>query len=180
LRGYLKSLTNIYHITYIEIIHFAILAGEYKFVEAFIWGHFSKITNKFKDDTLSLVLAMLRYEQGRYKETRDYLLKIKNKSYVFYIMSNSLLLRMYYEESSFKYINPLVDSFKHYLNRNNTVPSYFKESFLLFLKYLTKLTSAKIRNSKNVIKIEYILSNEKYFYGKMWIEEKIRILNSEF
>jgi hypothetical protein len=176
-KGYFEKLKDLNYKIFIETVHFAVLTNNPGFAEYFIWDYYKKINSGIREDSLNLALAMLRFEQGRYGETRDHLMKIENRSYIFYLISNSLLLKIYFEENSLKYIRPPVDSFRHFLKRNKTVPQYYKISFSLFLNYLTKLTSVKKGSVKDVLKIEYLLSNEKYFYGKKWVEEKLRIMS---
>ena len=178
-KGYFDNLNEVNHINFVEIVQFSILINENEFAESFIWKYFSKINAFYKEDSLNLSLAVLRYGQKRYGEVRRQLEKIKYKSYGFYLIAKSLLLRIYYEENSLNYILPLVDSFKHFLNRNKMVPQYFRESFLLFVSYLSKLTSIKKGNMKDVFRIENKIAKEKNFYGKEWLEEKLRIINSE-
>lgn len=178
-KGYFDDLIEVNHINFVEIVQFSILINENEFAESFIWKYFSKINAFYKEDSLNLSLAVLRYGQKRYGEVRRQLEKIKYKSYGFYLIAKSLLLRIYYEENTLNYILPLVDSFKHFLNRNKMVPQYFRESFLLFLNYLSKLTSIKKGNMKDVFRIENKIAKEKNFYGKEWLEEKLRIINSE-
>jgi hypothetical protein len=178
-KGYFDDLIEVNHINFVEIVYFSILLKDNEFAESFIWKYFSKINIFYKEDSLNLALAVLRYGQKRYGEVRRQLEKIKYRSYGFYLIAKSLLLRIYYEENSLNYILPLVDSFKHFLKRNKMVPQYFRESFSLFLSYLSKLTSIKKGNMKDVFRIENKIAEEKNFYGKEWLEEKLRIINSE-
>jgi hypothetical protein len=171
--GFLEKINEFNHYTFIQIVNFAIYAKDVEYAESFIWRYYSKINSFFKEDSLNLALAMLRYIQGRYQEAKDFIKKIKYRTYGFYIMTNGLLLRIYFEENLLNFIHPTVDSFKHYLKRNKNIPMFIKESFMLFFNYLTKLSGIKKGKIKDAYKLEYALSNEKNFYGKKWIGEKL-------
>jgi len=177
--GYLDRIYEINHIIFVEIVHFAVLLKENELAEAIIWKYFPKINAFYKVDSLNLAIAILRYGQNRIGEVRSQLEKLKYNSYGFYLIAKSMLLKIYFEENSLKYIYPLVDSFKHYLKRNKTIPQYFVESFSTFLSYLTKLTSVKMGNMKDILRIEFNILNEKNFYGKEWLLEKAGIMNNE-
>jgi hypothetical protein len=174
--GFLLKIDNFNHFTYIQIINFASFLNDFEYTETFIWRYFPKISVYYKEDSLNLGLAILRYSQKRYEEAKEYLDKVNFKTYGFYLLTNSLRLKIYYEENSLKYIPHLIDSFKHYIKRNKSVPQFYRESFSNFLNYLSKLTSLKKGNIKDAYKTEYILSNEKNFYGKKWIENKLNEL----
>jgi len=178
-KGYFDNLTEINHITFVEIVHFSILMDEKAFAEAFIWKYFPKINPYYKVDSLNLAIAVLRYGQKRYGEVRYQLSRVKFKSYGFYLIANSLLLRMHYEENSLNYIYPLADAFKHYLKRNKLIPEYFRKSFGLFISYLIKITSIKSGRKKDVFIIEQRISSENNFYGKEWLLNELKLLNYE-
>jgi hypothetical protein len=171
-KGFLNKINEINHFTFIQIINFALYLKDIEYAEVFLWRYFPKL-KKYKEDSMNLAIASLRFAQGRYSEAKDHIKKIDNKTYEFYLLTNTLLLKIFYEESSLKFIHPLVDSFKHFLKRNKHVPGYFMESFSLFLSFLTKLTSLKEKKHKDVFKFEYELSHEKKFIEKKWIEEKV-------
>jgi hypothetical protein len=174
--GFLDKIDNFNHFTFIQIINFASFLNDFEYTETFIWRYFPKISSYYKEDSLNLGLAILRYSQKRYEEAKEYLDKVNFKTYGFYLLTNSLRLKIYYEENSLKYIPHLIDSFKHYIKRNKSVPHFYRESFSYFLNYLSKLTSLKKGNIKDAYKTEYILSGEKNFYGKKWIEDKLNEL----
>lgn len=178
-KGYFDNLVEINHITFVEIVHFSILLDEKAFAEAFIWKYFPKINPYYKVDSLNLAIAVLRYGQKRYGEVRHQLSRVKFKSYGFYLIANSLLLRMHYEENSLNYIYPLADAFKHYLKRNKLIPEYFRQSFGLFISYLIKLTGIKSGRKKDTFIIEQRISSEKNFYGKEWLLNELNLLNIE-
>jgi hypothetical protein len=179
LKGYFDNLVEINHITFVEIVHFSILLDEKAFAEAFIWKYFPKINPFYKVDSLNLAIAVLRYGQKRYGEVRHQLNRVKLKSYGFYLIANSLLLRMHYEENSLNYIYPLADAFKHYLKRNKLIPEYFRQSFGLFISYLIKLTGIKSGRKKDILVIEQKISTENNFYGKEWLLNELNLLNIE-
>lgn len=172
-KGYFTGLKEINHFIFAQIINFALSINDIEYAEAFLWRYFPKI-KIYKDDSINLAIASLRFSQYRYNDAKDHIKKIKYKTFGFYLFANSLLLKIFYEENSLKFINPLVDSFKHFLKRNKNVPGYFSESYYLFLTYLTGLTSLKKKNRKDIFKFEYELSNEKKFIDKKWIEEKVK------
>jgi hypothetical protein len=177
-KGFFNKLNEINYYTYIFILLLILNEKDMEYAEEFIWRYYPKL-KLYKEDSINLAVANLRFVQGKYSEAKAHINKINLKTYEFYLLTNSLLLRIFYEEESFKFIYPNVDSFKHFLKRNKHIPEIQRESFGLFLKYLTRLTSLKTKSRKDFFKIDNELSNEKNFFGKEWIEEKVKILNTE-
>lgn len=177
-KRYLDNMKDLKYFVFIQIITFALDIKEIEFAEAFLWKYFSKVKT-YKEESVNIALASLRFEQGRFSEAKDYIDRVNLKTFIFYVMAKGILLKIYYEENSLKFINPMVDSFKHYLKRNNEIPDYIKYRFNVFLNYIMRLSSLKKKSRKDLFKIEYGLSNEKNIYSKLWIEEKLFALSQE-
>lgn len=86
----------------------------------------------------------------------------------------NLYMRTYYELNEIETVISQIDTNRHFLNKNHSIPKKTKSSYLMFLNHLSKLINIKVYNKTD--EIESILKaaeeNKKLIFGT-WLKEKI-------
>lgn len=151
--------------------------GNLALAEKIVNDYSLKVIESFRDQAVKVSKAMIELAKGNYDNVKELLENLKPHDPMLYIFCKSTLLKAYYENNDFKYIYPVTDAVKHFLQRRSDVTEVYS-SVLKFLYYINKLTVLKKNHNKCLNDIENPLSKENYFFQKKWIIEKFNQLKS--
>ena len=112
----------------------------------------------------------IEYVKGNYEKTLEYFSKLDQSQFVFMKDLKYEYLKCYYALNHIESAISLVDSFRHYVSNNDSVPEFQRKEVLDFLKKYMALINLKTNYTKNkYVELERILEDSKdsWFYKKL-------------
>ena len=143
------------------------LAGKYS----------ERIFPDYREDTMNLANAYLNFISKKYELVEGCLNKFSFKYKIHKIDVKHLLLRMYFESNDIEPLLLLIDSFKHFLNKNNSISENSKIKYFNLLLLVNNIYSLK--NEGNKVGLISILNDikekkyELYELDRLWLIEKL-------
>lgn len=152
---------------------------EYEWVEKFINNYIKKLLPESRENMFNFSYANLYFYKSEFEKALHHINEIKFDIFAFKFDARVLLLKIYYELNYIEGIISLIDSFKHFINKNKLISKETKEFHLYFLKYLTITIKAKetIRK-KNIEELKHEILNSKSFCNKNWLLIKVAELEN--
>jgi len=121
-------------------------------------------------------MALLSFEMNDFEKALEFTGKVNYELFVFKYDIKLLLLKIFYEKNCYEEALSLIDSFKHFLSGNKTVSEYYRNNYMLFLKYYKELLNMKIYNSTEDLELlKNKINSEKNLISKTWLLEKITL-----
>ena len=146
---------------------------ETDWVQDFIKKHKDMLNPENRNEILNYSYAMLEFNRKDFHASLKYLSSINiEQANMKYDMKNILVLN-YYELGYTEELISHVDSYKHFLSRDDKRTEPFKEKNKYFLKCVLNLVKLKdngITSELEIFKKE--IENAEYFNHKEWILEK--------
>jgi len=155
-------------------------AKEYDYIEKFISGYGKEIKGEHSEDLIGICYAMLYFEKKEYTRALDYLSKVNQTYPAFRLGIKHLYAKIYYEISEYAAFFSMVDTYKHFLKNDKTIPQRIGELHSNFLNYtgrLAKIKSSAEHNGLFVLKKEIQSDMNLDFRHKLWLMEKAEELN---
>lgn len=149
--------------------------GEIKFAEKFINEYRNKLKKEVRESVYNYCLANIFFSKRKFSSSLEVLSKI---SFTFsqhkYLIKN-LTLKNYYELGEADAIYSLIDSFKHTIKRDKTVPENVRiliTNFTSFIKELLRVKSGEKKQDDLEARIKKEVTAEK-----IWLLEKVSEFN---
>lgn len=164
---------------FLNHVKIAVRVNEFEWAENYI-NEFSHLLSEEKESTLNFCNGFINYKKGNLETALELFSKTKFPSFIIKVQVKILVLMINYEMKYYIEACANIDSFRHYLLRENSMVEEFKESYYDFLRNLTELI--KIKSGEKKIKdkadlkllkknIESIKFNQ--FGIKIWLKEKV-------
>lgn len=156
-----------------RIVDDAIAVGDFSWAEEFIGNYGDYLPGNEKDDTINLSYSNINYVKGDKEKALEYILKANFEPVVLNLRKRNITLKLYYEMDYLETLISYIDSYKHYLSRNQKeMPPDVYEHYSNFIKATADLVDLKTLYSKEREEKVRIRS-EKLRPGKEkhWIDE---------
>ena len=164
---------------FLNHVKIAVRVTEFEWAENYI-EKFKHLLSEEKDGTLTFCHGIISYKKGDTDKALDLLSRTNFPDFIIKIQVKILLLQINYEKEYYEQALMMIDSFRHYLQRERSIPDESKEFFFDFLKLTNDLIKLKIDvdpvNKKfELLKLKEITENMKFnqFGIKIWLNEKI-------
>lgn len=146
---------------------------ETEWVTVFIEKHKNMLNPENRDEILNYSYAMLEFNRNDFNASLKYLSSINiEQANMKYDMKNIRALN-YYELGYTEELISHIDTYKHFLSRDDKRTEQFKEKNKYFLKCVLNL--AKLKENFNAVELEMLkkeIENAEYFSHKEWLLEK--------
>ncbi len=141
-------------------------------VEEFEWAlnyiqKYKHLLTEEKESTLNFCNGIIHYKKGDLDKALDLLSKANFPDFIIKIQVKILLLQIYFEKEYYEQAFSMIDAFRHYLQREKSIPEHSKGSFYDFL-----------RNTNDLIKIKTSIGSEDKKFELKKISENTE--NMEF
>ncbi|MEO8664838.1 MAG: hypothetical protein ABI462_05020 [Ignavibacteria bacterium] len=147
-------------------------------VEQFINEYIDKILPKYREDVKHLAFAYIYFDKNEYDKALAEITQVNYNYFVFKFDVRILTLKIYYQMGSYETALSLIDSFSHFLMYNKSAESY-RESFLIFLKFVRELIKFRSGSDKKEIgEIRKEINDTKILLNKDWLLEKTEELDN--
>ncbi|MBS1493668.1 MAG: hypothetical protein JST55_09160 [Bacteroidetes bacterium] len=156
---------------FINIVTTALRLGEIKFAEKFINDFKDKMKKELKDDVYNYCLANIEFSKKRYSESLEALLKINFSFSLHKYLIKNLTLKNYYELNEVDASYSLIDSFKHTIKRDKSVPENVRVLITNFTNFVREMIRIK-NGEKKKDDIEARIKKE-VTAEKQWLLSKV-------
>ncbi|MFZ1321864.1 MAG: hypothetical protein WAT71_09940 [Ignavibacteria bacterium] len=170
-------------IMYMDFLNHVKIAGrvkEYNWAEKYI-AKFKDQLNEEKESTLNFSYGFIEYMKGNRLKALDLLSQTNFPNFIIKVQVKILMLQICYEEGFYDQAVTMIDSFRHFLARENSIKENYKESFYDFMRITGELIRLKTSTGKNENKSDLKRlkdaaenSAQNQFGIKLWLFEMIR------
>lgn len=158
--------------TYSNILRIALQLGEYDWTEQFINEYHVLLEPSIKDNMLMYSNAYLAFTRGDFEKCLEYESKINFQTFQQRYYLRDLRLSSLYELGKFETALSLIDSYKHFIKKDQNYSAKMKQGYLLFLSFINDLIRLELGISrKNAGDIKVKLTNSMPM-RKDWLIKK--------
>ena len=164
---------------FLNHVKIAVRVNEFEWAENYI-KKFEHLLSEEKESTLNFCYGYISYKKGDPDKALDLLSRTNFPDFIIKIQVKILLLQINYEKEYYEQALMMIDSFRHYLQRERSIPDGSKESFYDFLKMTNDLIKLKTDADPVIKRFELQKLKENtgnmksnQFGIKIWLNEKI-------
>jgi hypothetical protein len=148
---------------------------EFKKAEDFIKKYSALLSDQTKESCLHFNIARIRFENGRYKDSLNELLKVDFTHDAFYSLNSKLLLlKNYFELKESDAFDSLCSSFKEFIRKNKVISESVKSNLTNYVKFIRRIYQAPPAKMK---KLSKELAEATQIAEKAWLLEKCNVIN---
>lgn len=156
-----------------NVIRNAVLINEFEWSENFINDYEHRLNPENADEIIEYSNAMIGVGKGDFEKSLNHLSKINIDRSNMKLDMKNLLIVIYYELNYSEELISLIDTHRHFLQRDKSVPEKSKSDNSAFLKSVSDLMKLKLNKDKNsVYLLKKRLENASYFSQKEWLLKK--------
>jgi hypothetical protein len=159
-----------------NIVTVALRVGEFSWTENFIDEYQHYLPHDHKINAVNYNLARLYFYLKKYKACLKQLLAVEFTDIYYSLDSRALLLRTYYEMNDVESASSLINAFKIYLKRDNTISEYQNLTYSGFIKIVHQLVRFKMGYITDIKQIESQLYGIEQIADLTWLKQKIKEL----
>ncbi len=153
-----------------NIFNTALDISETNWAEQFLKKYISTLPKEHVINLEYFFYGKIEYIKGNYEKTLEYFSKLDQSHFVFTKDLKYEYLKCYYALNHIESAISLVDSLRHYVGNNDTVPEFQRKEVLDFLKKYMALVNLRLKYSRNKYdELEQILkeSKDSWFYKRL-------------
>lgn len=147
---------------------------KYDWVEHFIEKFKNELIETDRENIITIANAQLEFEKGNFEKVLESISTIEAFHNYSKIDLRNLTLMCYYELNYIESALSMIDSYKHFLTANKSMPEVFQKSHKRFLNSFYSLINYKIKGQKDkLIELRNELVDHKNERRVNWLIEKI-------
>lgn len=156
-----------------NIFQTAVRINNLKWAEEFIIKYRKELHPQNRESMYYYCYAYIYFESGQFERSLEFILKIKQDYFALKIDIKMLHLKIYFELRMYEQIYNLLDSFRHFISKNELILPAKKEKIRIFILLYEKVLKAKLNDDKESIIFLYkelASKKDRQFYG--WLTRK--------
>jgi hypothetical protein len=134
---------NLTYLDFMNIVKTACSAKDFQWAKGFINDYKSCIPPDETDDTINFSYGTIEQMQGNLQNALAYFSKTNFSNFIMKEQVKVLQCRLCYELGLFDQAYSVIDSFRHFLQREKLITDSHKEIYFPFLKLLSKVIKIK-------------------------------------
>lgn len=158
------------------IVSAGIQVQEFAWTESFIQTYTPKLPPEEQENALTYNLAKVYFAQQQYEKVIEQLREVEYDNLTYALGGKLMLLKTYYELNEYLALDSLVDSFRVYLRRNQTISKEVRQQYLNVLRFIKKMSNVRPGDRVAIAKIEQQIQECKNLADKGWIVQKMEEL----
>lgn len=158
---------------YKTIVSVGIQVQEFAWTESFIQTYTLKLPPEERENALTYNLAKVYFAQQHYEKVIGQLREVEYENLTYALGGKLMLLKTYYELNEYLALDSLIDSFRVYLRRNQTISKEVRQQYLNVLRFIKKLSNVHPGDQAAAAKIENQIQECKNLADKGWIVQKV-------
>lgn len=160
-------------VRYRNILHIAIINSKIAWAEQFVNDYAGFLPKEFITNVRNLSYGLIEYEKGNYEKSLEYISNINQSQFIFINDVKYLQLKCYYDLDYTDNAYSMINSYRHFINYDDSTPEIRKAHVAKFLKEYQTLTKLKWEFNKEVYdKFEMSLRDSK----DSWVYKKLKEL----
>ncbi len=176
-RNFYSEMKVFQDIDFISIAIAGLRLNKVAWVESFTGKYNYKLSAEYKEDSKSLVNALISHKKKEYEKAIGSLSNVNYQNSYYYLKSKETLMQIYYEQNEFEALQSLIDSTRHYLKRRQNILSIHYERYMMFLKYINLLLNARENNDYKKLVLKKELNKNMNVIGREWLLEMLSTLD---
>ena len=147
--------------------------NEFEWCDDFIEEYKKSLKPESAGELTGYSRAMVEFGRGNFEKSLRHLSKINIERANMKLDIKNLLIMIYYELNYDEELISLIDTYKHYLNRDEALTPHSKEQYRLFLKFVSALLKLRLnKNKKSAFILRKEIADANYFNLKDWLVKK--------
>ncbi len=130
-------------VTFRNIMITSLELKEYMWLEEFTLNYSDRLKPEYRDNMKNLVLANIRYAEGRFEEALAFIQKVKYDVFLYKVDVRNLAMKIFYELDMFEQAFYSIDSYRHFLANTHELSEYFKVQNINFVNLFAKILKVK-------------------------------------
>ncbi|MEO8446049.1 MAG: hypothetical protein ABI528_01065 [bacterium] len=152
----------------------AVNLKEYKWSENFINEYKERLNPGIANEIIDYSHAMIEFGKGKYENSLMRLSQINIERSNIKLDIRNLMIMNYYELDYKLELESLIDSYKHYLQRDKTINPLTKDMSSLFVNFVSDLVKVNQKRNKNSLHVlKKTIAAESHFNMKDWLIKKL-------
>lgn len=160
------------------IITVGLQVKEFAWTETFIQEYTPKLPPDERENALTYNLAKVYFAQNQYEKVIEQLREVEYDNLTYALGGKLMLLKTYYELNEYLALDSLIDSFRVYLRRNQTISKEVRQQYLNVLRFIKKLSNIHLGDQEAIAKVEQQIQACKNLADKGWIVQKVEELKN--
>ena len=158
--------------TYKNIVTLGLNLKEYDWIEAFIDNYSQYLPKERRETYKHFNTAKLAFDKGNFAKAMDLLLQVEYDELLLNIDAKVILLKIYYQEDAYDALDALLDSFRMFLQRQESL-AYIKKNYMNLISFTKKVLV--LRNNQTVEKLKEEISDTKQLAERKWLLEQLEL-----
>ncbi len=174
---------NFHHFNFINVVKISCRIKEFDYAENFIKEFSPHLPVNEADSILEFSLGTIENSKGNYKKALNHFSKTNFQNFILKVQVKIILLKIYYKLEMYEQALQMIDTFRHYIGREENLLPEHRESYNHFLKLMSELiraneldnmTEKEFRIKKIKEETEKIPANP--FRIKVWLLEELSFI----
>ena len=165
--------------TYKNITRLGMALNEDKWVEQFLEDYKKYLHPRERENTWRYNLAFFYFQQEKYKDAMQLLLRVEFKDMLNNLDARRMLLKSYFELGEYNALDSLLDSFARYIHRQKET-GYHRENYLNLIRFVKKIIHTRGEDKNNWQLIKKEINSTTRIAEREWLLEKLKTAKNQF
>lgn len=159
--------------TFKNITRLGMALTENKWVEQFLEDYKKFLHPRERENTWRYNLAFFYFQQEKYKDAMQLLLRVEFKDVLNNLDARRMLLKSYFELGEYNALESLLDSFSRYIHRQKEM-GYHRDNYLSLIKFVKKIIQSRAEDKKTWKLLKEEIEKTNRLAEKEWLLQKIQ------
>jgi hypothetical protein len=159
--------------TYKNIVTLGLNLKEYDWIEAFIDNYSQYLPKELRANYKHFNTAKLAFDKGNFAKAMGLLLQVEYDELLLNVDAKVILLKIYYQEESYNALDALLDSFRMFLHRQESLP-YIKRNYINLMLFIKKLLVTSFDNQE-IEKLKKEINTTPQLAERKWLLEQLKM-----
>jgi hypothetical protein len=167
---------NLSHIKYMSVVITGIDAGEIEWIEGFIEKYKAELDDSNRENTYNFCTALIYYHKKNFGSSLEWAAKVKTDDLSYKHQLKSLYLKVYFDMNDVESFYSHVDSYRHFLSNQKSIPADTRNAignYLNFTKKLFDIKNAQQETGFELAKLKEKILETALMINKPWLLDKI-------
>jgi hypothetical protein len=171
---------NFLYPNFMNVVKIACRVGEFDYAERVMKDFEPTLPVNEKENIIAFCMGTIAHSKGNLRDALKFFSKANFQNFIFKVQVKILLLKIYYKLKMYEEALGLIDTFKHFVSREENLLNEHKESYTQFLNLMTELIKAEGQREEEK---EYLISKIKKnaeaipanpFRIKVWLLDELK------